>query len=883
MASKIGQELTAFSLMQELSKSASGQDIYDPQRLDIFTKTAEVYERELKRVLGDQVNTVTKIDRVTGQAQRISYVPRSYEAEARGVLDSVLQQRTGYGYEDKNVMYINTDMAHMIESTREIKGAKAQQYAREELADIGGVVKKTAGTANKDMLTTYVPVLDADISGKSNTELAREMRALTPLANKASMSEQRKRKLSEQEEITEQELTDRARQKKRIDRENIRKTKLADRQQSQRELANIEKEEQELKEKEESKRVLIGKVGVISTAIGTLIDITRRILTSVLSFSSQVSKDVVKGNTLNIGYGAVRQFNYMDEALGLGAGTTLQAQEDLRSKFGNTAKLDTESLKWLAMVMGDEVGEMVQSGLGGENPAKLMEMILDDFFQRQQEGKDQYGNEVGQEKARRSLVTLLESVSPSIARIFERMIEEQASGLNAGQITSYRQMQTLFIPGSGGLTGNDWEQVALIGKQADQLKADFKNLGDLIKGEFTKSLQGVISWANNLKLGKEPDEVLSDKQKARKWLSDTMKDYKDSQASAEAQIKGVMAEYGIEDLSIQEAIDWASGEPNLNWSQEQIGLYESSRGALRAVYNNPALLSALKTYYATQDLIDAMQKEAESSNPNADQVRFGKTGLVAQMDETLGIHAPGLGFSEGLEFTEEEFALRPGESPSERRQRIMGGIWKLGDIAPEKQAYYKRGAKEFFQSASDWGKGSKYYKDLENILDKYKKAVKGGYGDMTDARLAYSSIDSLLQMYASGNLSESDMMRIFMFASSPTSATGVKNSAQADVRELAQYLPDEYGLTTREWQNVNQGVASATKSMPKKYSDYNTRTEVSQGASAGEILIKVQAIDSLGNVAHEIKKTVPGTLEENFIYEDYLKQTVNNGYERSSD
>ena len=880
MATNVGQELTAFSLMQGYSKLANGQNGYDPNLLDVFTKTAEVYERELKRVFGSLVNTVTKIDSVTGQAQRISYIPREYETEAKGVLDSVLKQRTGMN--DKKVMYIDTAQAHMVESTREIKGAKAQQYAKEELAEIGGMVKKTPNTANKDMVTTYVPMLDTELSTKTKAELTKETKALTPLANKASTAEQRKRTQDEQEAVREQELKDLAQQKKATDRENLRKTKLADRQQKQRELANIEKEEQEIREKEESKRVMLGRLGVITTAVGTLIDITRRILTSVLSFSSQVSKDVVKANTLNIGYGAVRQFNYMDEALGLGAGTTLQAQEDLRSKFGNTAKLDTESLKWLAMVMGDEVGEMVQSGLGGENPAKLMERILDDFFQRQQEGKDQYGNEVGQEKARRSLVTLLESVSPSIARIFERMIEEQASGLNAGQITSYRQMQTLFIPASGGFTGNDWEQIALIGKQADQLKADFKNLGDLIKGEFTKSLQGVISWASNLKLGKEPDEVLTDKQKAYKWLTDTMKDYTEEQTLAEGKIKDVMSEYGVGDLSIQKAIDLASGEPDSSWSQEQIAMYEGSRGALRAIYSNPKLLSSLKTYYATQDLINAMKKEAGSSKPNADPVKFGKTGLIAQMDKTLDAHAPLLGFSEGLEFAEEEFALRPNESPFERRQRI-NGVWRIEDIAKEKQGFYTRGAKEFFQSASDWGKDSKYYKDLESVFAKYKKAVKKGYGDETDKNLADMSVDDLLKRYASKNLSEADMMRIFMFGVSPTSETGVSNKVQADLRDLAQYLPDEYGLTTREWKNVNQGIESATKSIPKKYRDYDTITEVTQGSSAGEILIKVQSVDSYGRVVNTEEKTVAGTLEKDFTYNTSIKQSVNEGHERMSD
>ncbi len=878
MATKVGQELTAFSLMQEYSKSASGQNIYDPQLLDIFTKTAEAYEKELKRVFGDLVNTVTRVDAITGQAQRISYIPREYETEAKGVLDSVLKQRTGMN--DKKVMYIDTASAHMVESTRELKGTKAQQYAKEELADIGGLVKKTPNTANKDMVTTYVPMFDTDLATKTRTELAKETKALTPLANKASVAEQRKRTQDEQEAIREQELKDLAQQKKATDRENLKKTKLADRQQKQIELANIEKEEQELKGKEESKRALLGKVGVITTAIGTLIDITRRILTSVLSFSSQVSKDVVKANTLNIGYGAVRQFNYMDEALGLGAGTTLQAQEDLRSKFGNTAKLDTESLKWLAMVMGDEVGEMVQSGLGGENPAKLMERILDDFFQRQQEGRDQYGNDVGQEKARRSLVTLLESVSPSIARIFERMVEEQTSGLNAGQITGYRQMQSLFVPASGGFTGNDWEQIALIGKQADQLKADFKNLGDLIKGEFTKSLQGVISWASNLKLGKEGDEVLTDRQKAYKWLTDTMKDYTEEQSLAEGEIKNVMSEYGVGDLSIQEAIDWASGEPNFGWSQEQISLYEGSRGALQAIYSNPRLLSSLKTYFATQDLIEKMRKEAESRNPNADQVKFGKTGLIEQMNNTLGIHAPVLGFSEGLEFAEEEFALHSNESPSERRQRVSGGIWRIGDIAKEKQGFYTRGAKEFFQNASDWGKNSRYYKDLETVLAKYKQAVKKGYGDTIDADLANTSAESLINRYARGELTEAQMLRIFMFGASPTSATGVSNKVQADLRDLAQYFPDEYGLTTREWKNVNQAVDSLHKDIPKKYRSYETRTEVSQGNASGEIIIKVLSIDSRGQVVNEEHKTVPNvTIDKPFQWE----KTLNAGYERMND
>lgn len=878
MATKVGQELTAFSLMQEYSKSASGQNIYDPQLLDIFTKTAEAYEKELKRVFGDLVNTVTRVDAITGQAQRISYIPREYETEAKGVLDSVLKQRTGMN--DKKVMYIDTASAHMVESTRELKGTKAQQYAKEELADIGGLVKKTPNTANKDMVTTYVPMFDTDLATKTRTELAKETKALTPLANKASVAEQRKRTQDEQEAIREQELKDLAQQKKATDRENLKKTKLADRQQKQRELANIEKEEQELKEKEESKRALLGKVGVITTAIGTLIDITRRILTSVLSFSSQVSKDVVKANTLNIGYGAVRQFNYMDEALGLGAGTTLQAQEDLRSKFGNTAKLDTESLKWLAMVMGDEVGEMVQSGLGGENPAKLMERILDDFFQRQQEGRDQYGNDVGQEKARRSLVTLLESVSPSIARIFERMVEEQTSGLNAGQITGYRQMQSLFVPASGGFTGNDWEQIALIGKQADQLKADFKNLGDLIKGEFTKSLQGVISWASNLKLGKEGDEVLTDRQKAYKWLTDTMKDYTEEQSLAEGEIKNVMSEYGVGDLSIQEAIDWASGEPNFGWSQEQISLYEGSRGALQAIYSNPRLLSSLKTYFATQDLIEKMRKEAESRNPNADQVKFGKTGLMVQMNKTLDIHAPDLGFTEGLEFEKGEFALRANESPYDRTRRIIGGVWRLEDIASEKQEFYIRGAKEFFQNTSDWGKNSRYYKDLETVLAKYKQAVKKGYGDTIDAYLANTSAESLINRYARGELTEAQMLRIFMFGVSPTSATGVSNKVQADLRDLAQYLPDEYGLTTREWKDVNQAVDSLHKDIPKKYRSYETRTEVSQGNASGEIIIKVLSIDSRGQVVNEEHKTVPNvTIDKPFQWE----KTLNAGYERMND
>ena len=84
MATNVGQELTAFSLMQEHSKLANGQNGYDSNLLDIFTKTAEVYERELKRVFGSLVNTVTKIDSVTGQAQRIRKNSRRREGHGQG-------------------------------------------------------------------------------------------------------------------------------------------------------------------------------------------------------------------------------------------------------------------------------------------------------------------------------------------------------------------------------------------------------------------------------------------------------------------------------------------------------------------------------------------------------------------------------------------------------------------------------------------------------------------------------------------------------------------------------------------------------------------------------------------------------------------------------
>lgn len=855
MSTTVGQKLTALSLLQKADSSGA----YDPQTLDLFVKSAEAYEREIKRVFGSVVRTVKEIDAVTGQAIRTMYIPKELEQQALGVMNAVKLQRSGAGANDSNIS-MQTAQAHLIETTREIKGTKAQQYAKEELLSVGGTIKHTAGSSNKDLMTTYIPVMDSDFSSLSARDRASYIRGLTPLSNKASIAEQKKRTLDETEKAEEERITEAYRRKKATDRENARFTAQSERA-FNREIREREKEErEEEKEKIQSRKAMVGRVGKIATAITALLDVTRRILTSVLSFGSEVSKDTTKARTLELGYSAIRNATYLDIATGLGEGTTLQAQEDLRSKFGNTAKLDTESLKWLAMVMGDEVANMVQSGLGGENPAKLMERILDDFYKRQQAGQDQYGNYVGQDKARRALVTLLDSVSPNIARIFERMIDEQSA---RGGITSYRDFQARYLPASGGLGGAEWEQIKLLGDEANNLKADFKNLSTIIKGSLLLSIQGLVSWIKGLGLGKTAEEKWESEQEARAGLVAIREGlFSTKQEQAEEANAWLRREGSSE--TADTLFEWATKEAMYgDLPKEQALRAQRARATMRKLMANPEAYATFVAYMgASRKLQEADEALSGDKVAGTSPASFSASAVAIAGSDYLSSQSLEVNpFGFGVNLFDLNLTRKNNYADLNAQLHDIG--FKYSDVADEKKEMFKSAGLKYFQ---EMNKNKLAGKDAR---DAYTEAIRqAGYDENTiESMLKYADtnpavLNALMDIYA-GIVSPSSRL--------PASQTRAKISGLKDkgVQRALGYLnygSNAYGLNPYEQEAIAVQTANAMleSTLSGVYQKASQREiTVSQGEQ-GEININIKLLDEKGNVLGEILKKTQGTMQGSY-------------------
>lgn len=872
MSTTVGQELTALSLLQKADSSGA----YDPQTLDLFVKSAEAYEREIKRVFGSVVRTVKEIDAVTGQAIRTMYIPKELEQQALGVMNAVKLQRSGAGANDSNIS-MQTAQAHLIETTREIKGTKAQQYAKEELLSVGGTIKHTAGSSNKDLMTTYIPVMDSDFGSLSAKDRASYIRSLTPLSNRASIAEQKKRNIDETERLEEERITEAVRRKKATDRENARFTAQSEKA-FNREIREREKEErEEEKEKIQSRKAMVGRVGKIATAITALLDVTRRILTSVLSFGSEVSKDTTKARTLELGYSAIRNATYLDIATGLGEGTTLQAQEDLRSKFGNTAKLDTESLKWLAMVMGDEVANMVQSGLGGENPAKLMERILDDFYKRQQAGQDQYGNYVGQDKARRALVTLLDSVSPNIARIFERMIDEQSA---RGGITSYRDFQARYLPASGGLGGAEWEQVKLLGDEANNLKAEFKNLSTIIKGSLLLSIQGLVGWIKGLGLGKTAEEKWESEQEARTGLINIREGLASTKQEQEQEANAWLKKVGSKETA-DTLFEWATKDPSFgDLPKEEADRANRARATYRKLMADPEAYSTFVAYMGARQKLEQVQSDLSNDKvAGVSKSKYSASAVAMEGRDYLNtIALEDNPFAFDVNLFDLDMARRSTEYPDLTAQLRDRGF-KFSDVAEGKREMFKRAGLLYFK---DMNKNELVGKEAR---DDYKSALaQAGYTenqieDMLNNIDDYGKLNRLMNIYA-------DIV-------SPSSELG-RNQTQARITNISRkgrqralnylnYGSDKYDLNPAELEAITTQKASAIieASLAGAYQQAVKQvTEVLQGEQ-GEININLKLYDDKGNLIKEIIKTTQGMIKGKKEVTETL--TRNSGEVRSQD
>ena len=217
--------------------------------------------------------------------------------------------------------------------------------------------------------------------------------------------------------------------------------------------------------------------------VTTAVDITRRILSAVLNFSTQTVKDMTTAHNYGMSYEAIRSYHKLEKAHGMKEGTITEAVSDIQNKFGNITSLDEKALEALAVVMGGKIEEMATMGLGASNPEAVLGSILDAFNEKANAGYNSVGQYVGEQQARRELYSYLLKISPQIADIFATMQEEQhnINSIFRGKFETFDEWKDTVnteprgghVPSEQNITftlGQEWNEVK---KTIDDIKEHF--------------------------------------------------------------------------------------------------------------------------------------------------------------------------------------------------------------------------------------------------------------------------------------------------------------------------------------------------------------------------------------------------------------------------
>ena len=419
---------------------------------------------------------------------------------------------------------------------------------------------------------------------------------------------------------------------KRIKRENAQKEAEEQREQEKKQR---EIERQQAKDSITSKTKRMFLLGQIASMFTVLLDLTRRILANGLAMASDAKRTEREARNIGSSYGAMLQYNYADMAYGLPEGTTPNALFAIQKMFGDPANIDEKALGKLAMIMGNSVGDAVQSGLGGKNPEKLIEMIMDAFLKAQQSGVNQFGQQVGKEEARRNLYTLLSEISPEIALLFSRAVEANDYGINRGRVSTWQDYLNINRRAQGSMTDADNKAFTALGEVVDQLKAKFNNLKDMITKEFLMNLSKAIDWVNNGNWGKNSTEQLQSRQETIDRIVARRDELQASNETLAGQLESTLSTYGAQG-SLDQILFDVTENPSVYGMQaytaEQRAQKTANKLALARLFQeNPLARSLITSYIVRRNKIEAMEREwQEEKDPKYKELEWSEESINAE-------------------------------------------------------------------------------------------------------------------------------------------------------------------------------------------------------------------------------------------------------------
>lgn len=455
------------------------------------------------------------------------------------------------------------------------------------------------------------------------------------------------------------------------------------------------KEEQEdKKSKDASIRVLHGAILKVIAVLAGIADITRRILSSVISTSTQAVQDNRLAHNLGLSYDQVRAYRNTEIAHNMKEGTITGAIADVQNKFGNITSLDEKSLEALAVVMGSQIEDMAKMGIGASNPEAIVGAIVDAFNAKANAGYNSVGQYVGEQQARRELYSYLNKISPQIADIFATMQEElhNINSLFRGQADTFAQWKDLLPTSRGMPSTMEYNVAVTLGQEWGVIKSILEQLKQSVALSIAPTLLSVLRKISNFRIGYSEEE--------NRKLNETNKD-----ANTKA----------------------------LNQTNQTIALMESAGELSEA---DSFYLSALKDYKAELEKANKGNKKGniDYAVRTPEELRVmalkkAKVGAFSSLDSPLTYGAPTTGASaSGLAINRRWETDEVLPEPSEVAD-VVKAYPSLVDLDKERQKYYESVKSEvesewmdlMIDEAERQKKGSK--KKLESAKDKARKTV----------------------------------------------------------------------------------------------------------------------------------------------------------------
>lgn len=240
------------------------------------------------------------------------------------------------------------------------------------------------------------------------------------------------------------------------------------------------------------------------TTLRFIVDILRGIWGSVRKISASAAQsytDSITGLSLGLTAKQIRDYRYFDKAKGLSDDTSIKAMKAVQSKFIDLSKLEDAALKAAALIMGDDTKAAINLGLGRTRPDELMKLYLTDAYNKYLQGIDLMGRGVGREKSAESLIEALNSVSPELGSIFNRMIYDSKTKIYANANEWYAEDL-----GIRSVTEEGANAKSEIGALINVLKARAGSYVDKILTDIAISVDGILTFLNNIDFFMSPSE-----------------------------------------------------------------------------------------------------------------------------------------------------------------------------------------------------------------------------------------------------------------------------------------------------------------------------------------------------------------------------------------